>query len=340
MLSIQKNIDLKPFNTFGIHARAQHFVPIQSPDDVHELIQSDLFKNEKHLILGGGSNLLLTKDFNGLVIQNNLKGTNIIAENENTITLRIASGEPWHPFVLHCVRHNWGGVENLSLIPGTMGAAPMQNIGAYGVEICELVEKVDGIDLISGAQRTFTNEECMFGYRESVFKKELKEKIFISSVTLTLTKKNHHLHTAYGAIKDTLDAMHITTPTIQSISEAVIAIRSKKLPDPAVIGNAGSFFKNPVIPSSQYQKIKNTYPDMPGYSTENQSVKVPAAWLIEQCGWKGKRFGDAGVHQHQPLVLVNYNHASGEEIFSLAMNIRTSVLQKFDIELTPEVNII
>ena len=340
MLSIQKNIDLKPFNTFGIRARAEHFVSIQSPDDIHELIQSDLFKNEKRLILGGGSNLLLTKDFKGLVIQNKLKGISTSAENANTISLRIASGEPWHPFVLHCVHHNWGGVENLSLIPGTMGAAPMQNIGAYGVEICEVVEKVEGIDLATGAPRTFTNEECMFGYRESVFKKDLKEKIFISSVTLTLTKKNHYLRTEYGAIKDTLDAMHITTPTIQSISEAVITIRSKKLPDPMVIGNAGSFFKNPVITSPQYQVLKNTYPEIPGYSIEDQLVKVPAAWLIEQCGWKGKRFGDAGVHQQQPLVLVNYDHASGEEIFSLAMNIRASVQEKFDIELTPEVNII
>lgn len=340
MIAIQKSIDLKSFNTFGIQAKAQYFTSVASRDDLGELIQSDIFKNEKHLILGGGSNLLLTKDFSGLVIQNKLNGTSTIEENDNTITLRIASGEPWHPFVLYCVQHNWGGIENLSLIPGTMGAAPMQNIGAYGVELCDVVEKVEGIDLATGVLRTFTNAECEFGYRESVFKKELKGKIFISSVTLTLTKKNHLLNTEYGAIKDTLHAMHITSPTIQSISDAVIAIRRKKLPDPTAIGNAGSFFKNPVITAEHYHSLKMIFPEIPGYSTENQLVKVPAAWLIEQCEWKGKRFGDAGVHAHQPLVLVNYNNASGEEIFSLAMNIRTSVQQKFEIELTPEVNII
>lgn len=340
MISIQKNIDLKPYNTFGIQAKADHFVSLHTPDDLYELIQSDLFKNERHLILGGGSNLLLTQDFKGLVIHNNLKGITLVEENEDDLTLEVASGEPWHPFVVHCVNQNWGGIENLSLIPGTVGAAPMQNIGAYGVEICEVVENVTGIDLTTGTSRSFTNKECMFGYRESVFKKELKGKFFISSVTLTLSKKNHLLNTEYGAIKNTLHAMHITSPTIQSISDAVIAIRRRKLPDPSTIGNAGSFFKNPVITAPHYQSLKKIHPEIPGYLIENQLVKVPAAWLIEQCGWKGKRFGDAGVHQHQPLVLVNYNHASGEEIFSLAMNIRTSVQEKFDIELTPEVNII
>lgn len=340
MLTIQNNIDLKPYNTFGIHAVALHFVTINTLAELHELIHTDLFKNEKHLIIGGGSNLLLTQDFMGLIIHNNLKGKAVQKETDETITLEVSSGEPWHPFVAHCVQHNWGGIENLSLIPGTVGAAPMQNIGAYGVELCEVVDHVNGFDLKTGDLKTFSNPECMFGYRESIFKKELREKFFISSVTLTLSKKNHRLNIGYGAIKETLDSMHITTPTIQSISEAVIAIRRKKLPDPSVMGNAGSFFKNPVITDSHYQSLKKTYSELPGYSTENQLVKVPAAWLIEQCGWKGKRFGDAGVHTHQPLVLVNYNHATGEEIFSLAMRVRASVREKFDIDLVPEVNII
>jgi UDP-N-acetylmuramate dehydrogenase len=340
MIRIQENVQLKDLNTFGIRANARHFVSLQSPDDLFELQQTDLFKNEPRLILGGGSNVLLTHDFNGLVIHNNLKGIQSTHETDETITLKVASGEVWHPFVMHCVQHNWGGVENLSLIPGTMGAAPMQNIGAYGVEVQEVIDQVEGIELLNGSTRVFSKSDCRFGYRESIFKQELKEKIFISSVTLTLTKKNHLLRTGYGAIQDTLREMDVTEPTIQAISEAVIHIRSKKLPDPAVIGNAGSFFKNPTITQQHYTSLKSTWPEIPGYPVENQTVKVPAAWLIEQCGWKGKRVGDAGVHQHQPLVLVNYNNATGEELLSLAMQVRTSVQEKFDITLTPEVNII
>lgn len=340
MIRIQENVQLKPYNTFGIRANARHFVSLQSPDDLFELQQTDLFKHEARLILGGGSNVLLTRDFDGLVIHNNLKGIHTIHETDEIITLKVASGEVWHPFVMHCVQHNWGGVENLSLIPGTMGAAPMQNIGAYGVEVQEVIDQVEGIELSNGSTRVFSKSDCRFGYRESIFKQELKEKIFISSVTLTLAKKNHLLRTGYGAIQDTLRAMHVTAPTIQSISEAVIHIRSSKLPDPTVIGNAGSFFKNPTITQQHFQSLKQTWPEMPGYASVNQTVKVPAAWLIEQCGWKGKREGDAGVHQHQPLVMVNYNNATGEEILSLAMHVRTSVQEKFDITLTPEVNII
>ncbi|MBX2962792.1 MAG: UDP-N-acetylmuramate dehydrogenase [Cyclobacteriaceae bacterium] len=339
-MSFQKNIDLKAFNTFGIRAFARYFVTLKTPDDLHELFQSDLYRNEQHLIIGGGSNVLFTKDFDGLIIQNNIKGISTQSENDDNITVEVASGEVWHPFVLHCVNRNWGGVENLSLIPGTVGAAPMQNIGAYGVEIGEVIKKVVGINLASGEAYTFSREECAFGYRESVFKKELRGKFFISSVTLTLTKKNHRLSTQYGAINDTLHAHNITSPTIKNISDAVIEIRTSKLPDPTVLGNAGSFFKNPAITLQHYELLKKTHPTIPGYSIENQSVKVPAAWLIENCGWKGKRVGDAGVHQHQALVLVNYNAASGEEIFSLATNIRASVKEKFDVELVPEVNIV
>lgn len=340
MIRIQENVQLKSFNTFGIRATARHFVSLSASDDLLELQQTDLYKNEPRLLLGGGSNVLLTHDFNGLVIHNNLKGIQSTHETDEAITLKVASGEVWHPFVMHCVQHNWGGLENLSLIPGTMGAAPMQNIGAYGVEVQEVIDQVEGIELLTGSTRVFSKSDCRFGYRESIFKQELKEKIFISSVTLTLTKKNHLLRTGYGAIQDTLREMDVAKPTIQAISEAVIHIRSKKLPDPNVIGNAGSFFKNPTITQQHYTSLKSTWPEIPGYPVENQTVKVPAAWLIEQCGWKGKRVGDAGVHQHQPLVIVNHDRATGEEILSLAMKVRGSVQEKFDITLTPEVNII
>ncbi|PZR03094.1 MAG: UDP-N-acetylenolpyruvoylglucosamine reductase, partial [Flavobacterium psychrophilum] len=242
--------------------------------------------------------------------------------------------------VMYCVQNNYGGIENLSLIPGTTGAAPMQNIGAYGVEMKEVVKKVDAIDKINGSHRSFTNEECHFGYRESVFKQELKEKYFISSVTLTLTKRNHVLNINYGAINDTLKMMNVTHPTIQSISDAVIHIRKSKLPDPAQIGNAGSFFKNPTIPWQHYNELKERYPSIPGYPSENQMIKVPSGWLIEQCNWKGKRINEVGVHSQQALVLVNYGDAKGEAILALSLNVKSSVKEKFNIDLTTEVNII
>lgn len=340
MVVIKNNIDLKPFNTFGISAIARHYVAIGSAEDLINLIETDLYKNEKRLILGGGSNILLTKNFEGLVIHNNLKGIQRSTETDDYITLAIGSGEDWHPFVMHCIKNNWGGVENLSLIPGTVGAAPMQNIGAYGVEIKEVVEKVEGIDLTTGESKTYTNSQCKFGYRESVFKSELKEKIFISSVTLTLSKKTHLLRTDYGAINTILHEMNASSPTIQTISEAVIKIRKQKLPNPAELGNSGSFFKNPSVSSSTYESLKKSHSDMPGYPSVNQTVKIPAAWLIEQCGWKGKRTNDAGVHHEQALVLVNFGNATGKEILDLSMLIRSDVYKKFHIKLTPEVNII
>jgi UDP-N-acetylmuramate dehydrogenase len=242
--------------------------------------------------------------------------------------------------VLHCVKNNWGGIENLSLIPGLVGAAPIQNIGAYGTEIKNMITQVEAIDLKTGLTKLFTNEECCFGYRESVFKNALREKYFISSITLTLTKKNHRLNTSYGAIHETLSSMNIEQPTIKSISDAVIAIRQSKLPDPRVIGNAGSFFKNPSITVNHYQSLQKTNTTIPSYPSANQEVKVPAGWLIEQCGWKGKKINHVGVHPKQALVLVNYGDGKGEDVFDLAVKIASSVKEKFNIELTPEVNII
>lgn len=340
MIEIEENISLRPYNTFGIEANARHFCRISSVDQLIELINTPVYKNEPHLVLGGGSNVLFTKDYAGLVIKADLKGINIEEETDDSVLLNVKSGEVWHELVMYCVQRKWGGIENLSLIPGTVGAAPIQNIGAYGVEIKEVIQKVDGIDLMTGEHKSFNNDECHFGYRESIFKYQLKENIFISSVTLSLTKKNHRFNTSYGAIKVTLKAMNITQPTLKSISDAVIQIRRSKLPDPRVIGNAGSFFKNPTISLIHFENLKKRYPQIPGYHSVNQDVKVPAGWLIEQCNWKGKRINNIGVHTQQALVLVNYGDGKGEEILQLAMQIVSSVKEKFNITLTPEVNLI
>ena len=340
MIEVKENVDLFPYNTFRIHATAKSLVTIQSSDEAREAFKSELFKKNPHVILGGGSNILLTKDFDGLVLKNEINGVAVDSEDDTTIRLRVGSGENWHRFVTYCVARDYGGIENLSLIPGTVGAAPMQNIGAYGVEIREVIHNVEAIDIHTGTIRVFDREECAFGYRESVFKQELKDRYFISSITLSLTKKNHHINISYGAIRDVLKAQLQKEITLRSISEAVIEIRRNKLPDPAVIGNAGSFFKNPSIDSSSFERLQQKYPAIPSFPGENNLIKVPAAWLIEQCGWKGKTFGNIGVHKHQALVLVNYGDGDGKKIWQLAMDIQASVKEKFDIFLQPEVNVI
>ena len=339
MIRIEENISLLPYNTFGIDVNAKFFVQVESVDQLKELIPSDVYTKEKRLILGGGSNILFTHDFAGLVVKISIKGIDIIKETDTHVWIKSGAGVNWHDLVMYCVDHNWGGLENLSLIPGTVGAAPMQNIGAYGVEIKNVVDQVECIDAITGDLRCFNNEECCFGYRESVFKQELKEKYFISSVTLSVTKKNHQLNTTYGAIQETLSQRNIHHASIRDVSDAVIFIRQSKLPDPQVIGNAGSFFKNPIISNEQYQTLKHAYPDMPGYSPVNQEVKIPAGWLIEQCGWKGKTINNIGVHKLQALVLVNYGRGNGNEIFQLAEKIKQSVEEKFGVKLMSEVNI-
>jgi len=338
MVTIRENVSLQIYNTFGIDAKAKYFCEIKKTEELIELVQNSLFKKERSLILGGGSNILFKKDFDGLVIHNSTKGKEIAHDAEDKILLEVGSGEMWHNTVMHCVQNNWSGVENLSLIPGTVGAAPIQNIGAYGVEVREVIEKVKAVELSSGRVFVFNNQECKFGYRESIFKNELKERFFISSVTLTLSKKNHQINITYGAIADTLKKMNITHPSIKNVSDAVIKIRSEKLPDFKTLGNAGSFFKNPEITQEQFLKLRNDFPEAPHYPA-NQRVKVPAGWLIEQCGWKGKIFGRVGVHAMQALVLVNFGGANGDEIFSLAQKIISSVQEKFSITLIPEVNI-
>ena len=339
-MAILENVDLQSFNTFGIKVSTARFVTITSLDDAKALFQSPLFKKNKHLILGGGSNVLFTKDFDGLVVKVELRGIEILNENEDTVTLKVGAGENWHQFVLYCVERNWGGVENLSLIPGTVGAAPIQNIGAYGVEIKNIITSVEAMEIDTGEIKTFSNSECNFGYRDSIFKQNEKNKYLISSITLMLTRRNHHFNTSYGAIEETLKQQGISHPTVKSISDAVIQIRRSKLPDPQVVGNAGSFFKNPTIDNKLYESIKKDYPSFPSYPSANGLVKIPAGWLIEQCGWKGKTFDHIGVHKNQALVLVNYGGGEGKKIWQLALDIKASVQQKFNIPLQPEVNVI
>jgi UDP-N-acetylmuramate dehydrogenase len=340
MISIKENVDLRPFNTFGLSARARYFAVITSVDQAKELFQSDIFKKREHFILGGGSNVLLTQDFDGLVIKNELKGIVTMSEDDQNILLKVASGENWHQFVMFCVDRNYGGVENLSLIPGTVGAAPMQNIGAYGVEIKEVIHNVEAIELKTRKVRTFSKEDCLFGYRESVFKQELKNQYFISSITLSVTKKDHRFNTSYGAITDVLKQNQVEKLTVKAISDTIIFIRKSKLPDPNLIGNAGSFFKNPSVDFHFFDALKNKFPTIPSFPGEKNLIKIPAAWLIENCGWKGKTLENIGVHKHQALVLVNYGGGDGKKIWQLAQDIQQSVREKFQIDLHAEVNVI
>lgn len=336
---ISSNISLKPYNTFGIDATAKYFTSIQSSENIKELLQSTEYKNNKHLILGGGSNLLLTKNVDAIVVKNNLKGIEIIKETEDSIFVKCAGGEVWHEFVMWCIDKNYGGLENLSLIPGCTGASPMQNIGAYGVEIKDTFYELEAIHTITGEQKTFSKSECEFGYRESVFKHQFKNQFIITSVTFQLSKKPS-FHVEYGAIKQELDAMNISELSIKAISQAVINIRSSKLPNPKEIGNAGSFFKNPEVQASIYENLKINFPNIVAYPLENGNYKLAAGWLIEQSGLKGYRVGDAGVHKLQALVLVNYGGATGNEIYNLSTHVLETVKAKFGVDLEREVNII
>lgn len=340
MSGILENVSLLPFNTFHIDAKARYLTKISSVEDLQTLRSTSLFQTQQKLILGGGSNLLFTRDFDGLVIKNELLGVVPVSEDADQITIRVGSGENWHELVMFCVERNFGGIENLSLIPGTVGAAPMQNIGAYGVEVRHVIREVEAIELETGKVTTFSNEACRFGYRESFFKHDGKDRYFISSVTLTLTKNNHAYNISYGAIRETLEQMQVKELSVKAVSDAVIHIRKSKLPDPTVVGNAGSFFKNPSVPVAQYEEIKKAHPSIPGFIEPDNMVKIPAGWMIEQCGWKGKKIQDAGVHPLQALVLVNYSQAKGKDLWDLACNIQSSVYEKFNIKLHPEVNII
>lgn len=328
-------MNLKPFNTFGIDATCAEWAEITTLDDLKKVLKS----NKKPLyILGGGSNVLLTQGhYEALFIKNNIKGIKISDENADEIILEIGSGEVWHDLVLWAVEHDFGGIENMSLIPGTVGAAPIQNIGAYGVEVKDVLTKVEFLNLKTLDIQCFTNVECQFGYRDSIFKKALKGQFFITKVYLKLTKNVHKIHTQYGDIQKILTEKGTEKPTIKDVSNAVISIRQSKLPDPSVLGNAGSFFKNPEIPTAQFQQLKDVFPNIVGYPTAN-GVKLAAGWLIEQSGWKGQRFGEVGVHERQALVLVNYGKGIGDDIKQLSQNIQASVKDKFGVALEAEVN--
>ena len=336
---VQSNVSLRHLNTFGLDADARYFVNVTSADELTAVLRDPEWKGAPKFILGGGSNILLTQDIEALVIHPDIKGITIVGETEETVVLAAGAGEVWHDFVMHCVDNGYGGVENLSLIPGTVGAAPMQNIGAYGVEIKSVIESVEAVDIESGEKRVFSNAECEFGYRESIFKKALKHKYVITGATFRLSKKPV-LNAAYGDVQKTLQEMGAENPTIRDISEAIMQIRRSKLPDPAKIGNAGSFFKNPEIPVAQFAQLRETFPEVPGYPVDAETVKVPAGWLIERAGWKGYREGDIGVHARQALVLVNYGGGTGAQIKALSEKIQASVAGQFGIRLNAEVNFI
>lgn len=339
MLEILKDISLKPYNTFGLEVNASYFVEIKDIEDLKELLTSELYLSNKSLILGGGSNVLLTKNYEGLIIKNNLNGIKKVSENVHEVHLKAGSGENWHSFVLHTISQNLGGLENLSLIPGTIGAAPMQNIGAYGVEIKDVFVSLEAMHKQTLKVKTFDLEECAFGYRESVFKHDLKDQYYIISVTFKL-QKFPELHIDYGAISQTLAEKNITKPSIKDVSDAVIEIRQSKLPNPTEIGNSGSFFKNPVVSGELFEQIQKEYPEIPSYPAGYDEVKVPAGWLIEKAGWKGYKKGEIGVHAKQALVLVNYGGGKGEDLVKLSKEIQEDVFQKFGISLQTEVNII
>jgi UDP-N-acetylmuramate dehydrogenase len=335
---IQENISLKPFNTFGIEASTRYFGRFSSVEELNQILTSN--KDKELLILGGGSNILLTKNFDGLTLINEIKGFEVTKNDGDSVIVKSGAGEIWHEFVLKCIENNFSGVENLSLIPGSVGASPMQNIGAYGVEIKDVFESVEAYHIPTGELHTFSKEECEFGYRESVFKRKYKGQYVIISVSYKLSLSAPKVNTSYGAIESELKEMNISTPSIKDVSQAVINIRSSKLPNPKEIGNAGSFFKNPVISKELFDKLFVEFPTIPNYPAENDGKKIAAGWLIEQCGWKGKTLGHYGVHKLQALVLVNYKGATGTEIYDLSSSIIKDVEDKFGITLEREVNIL
>ncbi len=338
MINIEKDYPLDQLNTFGMSVTAPWFSVLKQREDC--AILADVApEGIPMLVLGGGSNMLFTRHPGQWVIKNEIKGIELTAEDATEVRLKVGAGEVWHEFVMYCISRQYCGIENLALIPGTVGAAPIQNIGAYGVEVKQLIERVHFWDIEKGGFNCLDKEDCRFGYRDSIFKQSLKGKYIITEVEWKLSK-TPALNTSYGNIKEELQKMGVETPGIKEVADAVIAIRSAKLPDPKVVGNAGSFFKNPEVDNQVYIAIKADYPDAPGYKIGEDKTKIPAAWLIEQCNWKGFRQGDAGVHPKQPLVLVNYGHAKGLEIFELSARIIASVKEKFGITLEREVQII
>ena len=338
-MKIHHDFSLKKLNTFGIDVRAKHLVKIRTSDELTKFIQSDQYQNDNVLVLGGGSNILFTKDFDGLVLKVEVEGIHVVREDDNYFWVKAGAGVVWQDLVESCIKANFAGLENLSLIPGTVGAAPIQNIGAYGVEIKDNCEAVEAIDLADGTKRYFTNGECAFGYRDSIFKNELRGKYLITNVVFRMAK-NPILKINYGTVQSTLNETGKKEFSIRDVSDAIIKIRSSKLPDPEKVGNAGSFFKNPVIPQSLYTAIKKSYPNTPFYEQPNNMIKIPAAWMIDQCDLKGMKYNGAAVHHKQPLVLINQENATGADIVALSHKIQAEVRDRFGIQLEPEVRVI
>ena len=337
-MQVAENFSLKNYNTFGVDVMARKFISVHSTDELRDVLQqayaSEIF------VLGGGSNMLLTKDIDKTVVHIGLKGIELISESRDEVVLKVGAGENWHQFVLYCIEKGYGGLENLSLIPGNVGTAPVQNIGAYGVELKDSFESCEAMRIQTLEIDNFNAEQCEFGYRNSVFKNKLKGEYIITSVNFRLSKKDHKLSTTYGAIQAELDKHEIKEPTIKNVSDAVISIRQQKLPDPRELGNSGSFFKNPVIKETEFKKLQKQFPEMPFYALDANQIKIPAGWLIDQAGLKGYRQGDAGVHKNQALVLVNYGNATGQEILALSKEIQDKIYKKYGIQLEPEVNVI
>jgi UDP-N-acetylmuramate dehydrogenase len=336
---LQKNYPLATLNTFGIAATANYFVQIESLEQLRNIYQNDEYALEKKLLLGGGSNLLFTNNYQGIVLKMSMLGKSITKETNTHVYLKVAAGENWHQTVCYTIEQGWGGLENLSLIPGTVGAAPLQNIGAYGVELKDSFYELEAYNIVSGELHIFNNADCKFGYRDSVFKNEARGNYIVLSVTFKLNKK-HQLHLEYGAIKEVLQQKNISKPTIADVAAAVVTIRQSKLPNPAEIGNAGSFFKNPEVALALFEKLKIQYPELPSYPVSDSTVKIPAGWLIEKAGWKGHRQGNVGVHNLQALVLVNYGGGTGQQVKELSEKIQASIFEKFGIKLQAEVNFV
>lgn len=337
-MELKTNFSLKLYNTFGIDVKAKQFISVDTVDELKHVLKR--FYTEEIFVLGGGSNMLLTKDVSKTVLHINTKGIYVIEEKKNHVILEVEAGENWHELVVWTLKHNYGGLENLSLIPGNVGTSPIQNIGAYGVELKDVFVSCEAIHRQTLNVKTFSKEDCKFAYRQSVFKNELKHHYIITKVRFKLTVDKHKIKTDYGAIQSELEKFKISQPKPQDISKAVISIRQSKLPDPRVLGNSGSFFKNPILKFSRYKELKKHHPEIPSYKIDESQVKIPAGWLIDQCGLKGYRDKDAGVHKKQALVLVNYGQASGQDILNLSKKVQNQVQEKFSIQLEPEVNII
>lgn len=339
-MQIRENFSLRPYNTFGIDAYAKYFITFKSIESLTEILNDSMIRKAgSYFILGGGSNILFTKNFDGFVLKNEIEGIELDGQNEEYVYLKVGAGVNWHQFVMYCIEKNYAGVENLALIPGNVGASPMQNIGAYGVELKDVFHQLEAMHIQQKTCKMFTAEECSFGYRESVFKNKFKGQYIICNVTFRLSKQPQ-FNTSYGALKHELEKQNVTKLNICAIADAVMHIRRSKLPDHSELGNAGSFFKNPLLPINKFNELKIIFPSIPSYPVNDDFVKVPAGWLIESCGWKGYRNGDAGCYDKQALVLVNYGNATGSEILALSEEIIHSVKEKFDIELEREVNIV